>query len=74
MARGELRLRDRKTRAVEAGAAAMQDKTPPPQAEPRIMGVEYIVSAKLFATLPAEEKKLWHSHAPPGAVHVQRRS
>jgi hypothetical protein len=29
----------------------------------RIMGVEYIVSAKLFATLPAEEKKLWHSHA-----------
>jgi len=29
----------------------------------RIMGVEYIVSAKLFATLPVEEKRLWHSHA-----------
>jgi uncharacterized protein DUF1264 len=28
----------------------------------RIMGVEYIVSAKLFATLPSEEKALWHSH------------
>ncbi len=28
----------------------------------KIMGVEYIISAKLFETLPAEEKKLWHSH------------
>jgi hypothetical protein len=28
----------------------------------RIMGVEYIVSEKLFQTLPAEERKLWHSH------------
>ncbi|HYH08652.1 MAG TPA: OBAP family protein [Thermoanaerobaculia bacterium] len=28
----------------------------------RLMGVEYIVSAKLFATLPPDEKKLWHSH------------
>jgi hypothetical protein len=28
----------------------------------RIMGVEYIVSAKTFQTLPADEKKLWHSH------------
>lgn len=29
----------------------------------RIMGVEYIVSEKLFQGLPAEEKKLWHSHS-----------
>jgi hypothetical protein len=28
----------------------------------RIMGVEYIVSEKLFRGLPEEEKKLWHSH------------
>ncbi|MGA0557963.1 OBAP family protein [Larkinella sp. VNQ87] len=28
----------------------------------RIMGVEYIVSERLFKTLPDEEKKLWHSH------------
>jgi hypothetical protein len=28
----------------------------------KIMGVEYIISAKLFETLPADEKKLWHSH------------
>ena len=28
----------------------------------KIMGVEYIVSEKLFRTLPADEKKLWHSH------------
>lgn len=28
----------------------------------KIMGVEYIVSQKLFNTLPEEEKKLWHSH------------
>jgi hypothetical protein len=28
----------------------------------KLMGVEYIVSAKLFATLPDAEKSLWHSH------------
>jgi hypothetical protein len=28
----------------------------------KIMGVEYIVSEKLFKTLSDEEKKLWHSH------------
>jgi hypothetical protein len=28
----------------------------------KIMGVEYIVSDRLFRTLPDEEKKLWHSH------------
>ncbi|KAI7999751.1 Oil body-associated protein 2A [Camellia lanceoleosa] len=29
----------------------------------RLIGVEYIVSEKIFNTLPAEEQKLWHSHA-----------
>jgi hypothetical protein len=28
----------------------------------KIMGVEYIVSGALFATLPENEKPLWHSH------------
>ena len=28
----------------------------------RLIGVEYIVNAKIFDSLPAEEKKLWHSH------------
>lgn len=28
----------------------------------KIMGIEYIVSERLFKTLPEEEKKLWHSH------------
>jgi hypothetical protein len=28
----------------------------------RIMGIEYIVSEKLFEGLPAAEKALWHSH------------
>lgn len=28
----------------------------------KIMGIEYIISERLFKTLPAEEKKLWHSH------------
>ncbi|MGK9125007.1 OBAP family protein [Olivibacter jilunii] len=28
----------------------------------KIMGIEYIVTEKLFNTLPKEEKKLWHSH------------
>lgn len=31
-------------------------------AQAKIMGVEYIVSEKLFEGLPAEEKALWHSH------------
>lgn len=29
----------------------------------RLMGVEYIISERLFKTLPPEEKKLWHSHS-----------
>ncbi|HYG15240.1 MAG TPA: OBAP family protein [Bacteroidia bacterium] len=28
----------------------------------KIMGVEYIITEKLFKTLDEEEKKLWHSH------------
>lgn len=28
----------------------------------KIMGVEYIITEKLFKTLPEDEKKLWHSH------------
>ncbi len=28
----------------------------------KLIGVEYIVSAELYRTLPAEEKQLWHSH------------
>ena len=92
------------TRALEAGAAVMQDK-PPIDAlnayldgfhfyngnmksqmeahhycaivneeviqcviydgnlkDAKLMGVEYIVSGKLYQSLPAAEKALWHSH------------
>jgi hypothetical protein len=28
----------------------------------KLMGVEYIISRNAFQTLPADEKKLWHSH------------
>jgi hypothetical protein len=28
----------------------------------KIMGIEYIISERLFKELPVEEKKLWHSH------------
>jgi hypothetical protein len=28
----------------------------------KLVGVEYIVSAQVFAKLPADEKHLWHSH------------
>ena len=28
----------------------------------RLIGIEYIVSARIFASLPADEKKFWHSH------------
>ncbi|MBC3784132.1 OBAP family protein [Spirosoma utsteinense] len=94
-----------KTTVLEAGATALQDKTPVDRLEiylngfhfyngqingqmeahhyctklnedltqcviydgngndAKIMGVEYIVSEKLFKTLPPDEKKLWHSHA-----------
>lgn len=31
-------------------------------AQAKLMGVEYIISRKLFTGLPAEEKRLWHSH------------
>lgn len=31
-------------------------------ADAKLMGVEYIVSAKLYQGLPAAEKALWHSH------------
>jgi hypothetical protein len=31
-------------------------------AQARLIGVEYIVSERLFGTLPEEEKALWHSH------------
>lgn len=32
------------------------------RANARLVGVEYIISGKLFDGLPPEEKKLWHSH------------
>jgi hypothetical protein len=28
----------------------------------RLVGIEYIISSKLFEELPSEEKKLWHNH------------
>lgn len=28
----------------------------------KLIGIEYIISAKLFATLPPQEQELWHSH------------
>jgi hypothetical protein len=28
----------------------------------KLIGIEYIISEKLFAELPEDEKKLWHSH------------
>jgi hypothetical protein len=31
-------------------------------AEARMMGIEYIISEKLYNTLPAEEKPYWHPH------------
>lgn len=32
------------------------------RADARLIGIEYIISEALFIGLPAEEKKLWHSH------------
>ncbi|HUQ09206.1 MAG TPA: OBAP family protein [Steroidobacteraceae bacterium] len=92
------------TRALEAGASLLQDKTPLKKLnayldgfhfasgnlqqqmeahhycghlnedviqcalfdgngeDAKLIGIEYIISAKLFVTLPADEKHLWHSH------------
>ncbi|CAG8562465.1 3452_t:CDS:2 [Paraglomus brasilianum] len=33
-----------------------------PSKKGRLIGVEYIISDKLFESLPPEEKKFWHSH------------
>jgi hypothetical protein len=94
----------KETRALEAGASLLQDKTPLSKlnayldgfhfangnlaqqmeahhycghvneeviqcvlfdgndADAKLVGVEYIISAKLFAGLPDDEKHLWHSH------------
>jgi hypothetical protein len=32
------------------------------QKDARLIGIEYIISERLFRDLPEEEKKLWHSH------------
>jgi len=34
-----------------------------PESTARLIGIEYIISERLFLTLPEEEKKYWHSHA-----------
>jgi hypothetical protein len=33
------------------------------QKDARLIGIGYLISAPLFAALPEEEKKRWHSHA-----------
>ncbi|KAJ6119605.1 hypothetical protein N7523_003885 [Penicillium sp. IBT 18751x] len=33
-----------------------------PKSNARLIGVEYMVSPRIFATLPSEERKLWHTH------------
>ncbi|KAJ4969025.1 hypothetical protein NE237_015726 [Protea cynaroides] len=33
-----------------------------PDADARLIGVEYLISEKLFLALPDSEKPLWHSH------------
>ena len=96
--------RSGKTKALEAGAAIMQDKTPVDQVhlyvcgfhfyngagdrqveahhycilgndefnqclifdgngkDAKLIGIEYIISGRLFGTLPDDERRLWHSH------------
>jgi hypothetical protein len=33
-----------------------------PEKNARLIGVEYMISPRLYKTLPKEERKLWHSH------------
>nr|XP_024365131.1 oil body-associated protein 2A-like isoform X3 [Physcomitrium patens] len=41
------------------------------QANARLIGVEYVISEKVFKTFPQEEKQLWHSHAFEPAVDTR---
>ena len=34
-----------------------------PGPDAKLIGIEYMVTPKIYETLPAEERKLWHSHA-----------
>jgi hypothetical protein len=43
----------------EVRQCAVYDSNKP---DARLIGVEYIISDRLFKTLPEEEKKFWHSH------------
>ncbi|PWY67204.1 DUF1264 domain protein [Aspergillus heteromorphus CBS 117.55] len=33
-----------------------------PQPNARLLGIEYMITPRLFRTLPASERKLWHTH------------
>ena len=33
-----------------------------PEPNARLIGIEYMISPKLYETLPEDERKLWHSH------------
>lgn len=33
-----------------------------PASGARLIGIEYIITERLFRELPEEEKKYWHSH------------
>lgn len=33
-----------------------------PSKSARLIGIEYMISARLYETLPPEERRLWHSH------------
>ncbi|KAA8519595.1 hypothetical protein F0562_013960 [Nyssa sinensis] len=39
----------------------------------RLIGLEYILSGRVFDALSPEEQKLWHSHAYEVALHVSSR-
>ncbi|RPA89904.1 DUF1264-domain-containing protein [Choiromyces venosus 120613-1] len=33
-----------------------------PEKNARLIGIEYMITPRIYETLPAEERKLWHSH------------
>lgn len=47
------------TRTLDVRQCILYD-SPNPGA--RLIGIEYMITSKLFQTLDAEERKLWHSH------------
>lgn len=49
--------------AINAKCCHASLSTDSDKANARLIGIEYIISHRLFEGLPANEKRFWHSHS-----------